>query len=437
MKSKFPGYYRPTKENFSKIWTNCWFVVDANVLLNLYRYSQGTSNQLIELFRQVQSRLWIPHQAASEYHRNRLKVISGETKAYAKTIHMSRDLVASLSSDSYRNHPFADPAITKSTLHFLAKLEEDLDVRMKKRYQLISDDPLKEIIADIFSEGVGEPLSEEREKELAESWEVRFNSKIPPGYRDSKKEDGRGVNDLKIWFQIIDWAKINQKDVIFITDDRKDDWRLEHEGKTLGPKPQLVEEIRREANVQFYMYQPDQFMKQATFYLDSDVSSEAVDEAKNLSNSRKQKVSDYEMSGIPGKYKAVRKFVQYHEPIRIIIQAYADADLDEYSTTNDPKALPDSLISMLERVFEDFPESFSAVQAAHSMKLEVLEAHFRRCKVTQDVFNDALFVNRLPGYFIRLMFALKNECDSPESVLRLLELRNHIASRRALERESA
>ena len=42
MKKAFFEYYAPTPEEISSIWRNCLLVLDANVLLNLYRYSVST-----------------------------------------------------------------------------------------------------------------------------------------------------------------------------------------------------------------------------------------------------------------------------------------------------------------------------------------------------------------------------------------------------------
>ncbi len=36
MRDLFPGYYRPTEEEFAKMWQEGIFVFDANVLLNIY-----------------------------------------------------------------------------------------------------------------------------------------------------------------------------------------------------------------------------------------------------------------------------------------------------------------------------------------------------------------------------------------------------------------
>jgi len=51
VKKTFPGYYRPTEEEFSEHWKNCFFVFDANVLLNLYRYTPATSEPLLTILR--------------------------------------------------------------------------------------------------------------------------------------------------------------------------------------------------------------------------------------------------------------------------------------------------------------------------------------------------------------------------------------------------
>jgi hypothetical protein len=72
MRETFPGYYTPSDAEFKRLWTKSLFVLDANVLLNLYRYSSETRKKLIEILQRLDTRLWVPHQAALEYQRNRL-----------------------------------------------------------------------------------------------------------------------------------------------------------------------------------------------------------------------------------------------------------------------------------------------------------------------------------------------------------------------------
>src|SRR5574341_1422396 len=112
MRKTFPGYYHPTEEEFSILWNTCLFVLDANVLLNLYRYSQETSGELIGVLKQISDRLWVPHQAALEYQQQRLQVIAQQLEAYdemqellSKTKNQLEDKLNSL-----RRHPYIDAA---------------------------------------------------------------------------------------------------------------------------------------------------------------------------------------------------------------------------------------------------------------------------------------------------------------------------------------
>jgi hypothetical protein len=42
MKGQFPGYFTPSKDDFTALWRDCIFSFDANVLLQLYRSTAET-----------------------------------------------------------------------------------------------------------------------------------------------------------------------------------------------------------------------------------------------------------------------------------------------------------------------------------------------------------------------------------------------------------
>src|SRR4051794_4032848 len=67
MKEQFPGFYRPSKAEFDRLWKEGWFVLDANVLLNLYRYKAEARTDYLNVLAQIAARTWIPHQAALEF----------------------------------------------------------------------------------------------------------------------------------------------------------------------------------------------------------------------------------------------------------------------------------------------------------------------------------------------------------------------------------
>lgn len=57
MKEKFKEYYKPTEEEFKDLWGNCEFIFDANVLLNIYRYSPKTTGEFFDVLINIQDRI--------------------------------------------------------------------------------------------------------------------------------------------------------------------------------------------------------------------------------------------------------------------------------------------------------------------------------------------------------------------------------------------
>src|SRR4051812_23289386 len=84
MRKRFPGYYRPTDEEFKENFKNGVFVFDTNVLLNLYRYSKESRKDLVKVLVAVKSRIWLPNHAAFEYQRRRIEVLLAESGLFGK-----------------------------------------------------------------------------------------------------------------------------------------------------------------------------------------------------------------------------------------------------------------------------------------------------------------------------------------------------------------
>ena len=58
MKSQMIGFYRPSEDEFKEIWDKATFVLDANVLLNLYRYPALLNLRLIKGKSLNQGKTW-------------------------------------------------------------------------------------------------------------------------------------------------------------------------------------------------------------------------------------------------------------------------------------------------------------------------------------------------------------------------------------------
>lgn len=292
MRSVFSGHFRPTQQDFDGHWKDSIFVVDANVLLNLYRYSKATRTELQEALNEVKDRIYIPNQAAHEFLRNRLSVTSDQSKEYTSAIKSIRDLVKKISSKD--RHPF----IKDDTLNDLANLSdkviESLEEQQKLLLDKLSNDEILEFIENIFEGKTGDPYSPEKLDEITELGVVRYENKTPPGFKDLNKDSVtdplRKYGDLIVWLQTIDYAKEHSKSVVFITDDKKEDWWLEQSGRTISPRPELIEEFQSKTGQQFWMYSVGKFIQETANRNEKVVNPDVMDEIQKISE-RLERVS--------------------------------------------------------------------------------------------------------------------------------------------------
>jgi hypothetical protein len=84
VKNRFAGHYRPTDEEFKKLWSECLFLPDANILLHLFRYGAKTRAQVLETLEQLKPRVWIPYRVGFEFHRRWRDVDQNNRDAYEK-----------------------------------------------------------------------------------------------------------------------------------------------------------------------------------------------------------------------------------------------------------------------------------------------------------------------------------------------------------------
>jgi len=285
MRNSFLGYYKPLEVEFNDLWENCIFALDANVLLNLYRYSKDTREELISLLDKFKKQIWLPYQAGFEFHQNRLKVISDQEEAYDKLVSQIEQIQNKLESElnAFSKHPLINSKKIKTQINnFFQKIKGELNKTKEQHPQLLEDDKIKEYLTKLFDGKVGKSYDDVKLKELFDEGKKRFERGIPPGYKDKGKDDDKQYGDFILWQQLIDKGLETKKPIIFITDDRKDDWWSNYRGKTIGPRPELVEEMQRKANIKFYMYQTDPFMERAAMHLKQKVNAEALQEIRNI-----------------------------------------------------------------------------------------------------------------------------------------------------------
>lgn len=289
MRDRFPGYYRPNPAEFQQLWPQATFVFDTNVLLNLYRYGSLTRDALLTVLTRLRGRIWIPHRVGMEYHRRRAKVVSDQRKVYDDLIKNLEGMKGQLNDlrNQYRNrHPYIDGETLFPPVE--AQLQSAIDALERLALQHPSnlhDDSIRDKLAELFAgDACGGPFSPDTTVEMEKWADDRLSREVPPGYADvSRKtdlDDRRG--DVFVWRQTLDYAASTKRPIIFVTGDVKDDWWLRQDGQILGPRPELVDEMRRVAGTQFYMYSPDRFIQEAQQYLNVATKAEVIEEVREL-----------------------------------------------------------------------------------------------------------------------------------------------------------
>ena len=287
--------YRLSADSYKELWENCIFVLDTSVLFNIYRYSPGLREEVIDVLGKISPRLWIPYQVAYEYYDNISSVISTEISKYdsiMSIVSSNQKLVIGEIDNNLRRKHTSSSEILIDLDKNVKQLESELDKSFKKIREdikkKISGYPKKEdfegideTINSLLDSKVGKPYSITELEKISDKGANRYDLLLPPGYKDKKDKIGiKLYGDLIIWFQIIDMATEKKVPVIFICDDLKEGWWWRPSGKPLGPRPELVKEFASETKELFWMYSLDRFLEYAPKYIDVEVNVKSIDEAK-------------------------------------------------------------------------------------------------------------------------------------------------------------
>lgn len=166
MRELFGGYYRRSEEEIASMWRDGVYVFDANVLLNIYRYSPPTREVFLTTLEKLKEQAWVPHQAALEFHKGRLGVISHQAKAYDEISKLLRDAINQFRS-RYPKHSSIDiDRLTANIEKSIGDTENTLQEAKSNHLKLIDADKLLERITKVFDVRVGAPYSEEELRKL-------------------------------------------------------------------------------------------------------------------------------------------------------------------------------------------------------------------------------------------------------------------------------
>lgn len=288
MKDLFPGYYH--KPDFKKLFNECIFVLDSNVLLSVYELPRKDTENLLSALEndKIFGRLWIPHQVALEYQRNRWKSIKKQentinvTKRLNELTKSIENLADDLKKLSMLQHEYIDPDYVSGELKRALQIVQGANDHNK--LNLLLNDKIRDRIDELFKGKIGSEYSEVELEEIYDEGKKRFKNKIPPGYEDGKTKDTvKKYGDLVLWKQILKHAKSNKKSIIFVTNEKKGDWWFKGDTNNfLGPQAELIQEFSVETGQIFHMYRINEFLKHIKDYLEIAVEEDTLKHVENI-----------------------------------------------------------------------------------------------------------------------------------------------------------
>jgi hypothetical protein len=290
MRERFDHFYAPDEDATATAIKTGLVVPDTNVLLGLYKVQRTARNELVAALGKLGDRLWIPHQVGLEFHRNRLSVIAEQEAYFGKT---QQEIDTTIDGLCEKIKEFNDARFARSTSS-VSKIEAALRSAQKLIADCISGaekandvrleehgtDRVLKALETLLGDRVGDPMEPRELEEAKKEARRRVEAKEPPGYKDRNKPDPTG--DYLIFKQMMNEAAKRKLPLVFITDDRKDDWYRREQGLTLGARYELREQVAAETGAPFIIMTTETFLLRAKKDLGAEVSDETVDQAKEL-----------------------------------------------------------------------------------------------------------------------------------------------------------
>lgn len=281
-------YFIMTPIREDALWKDAIIVFDTSSLCSLYDMTDDTKKTMMDIFTYLQDRIWIPAQVMYEYKKNREKVIMNpiqekyQSPSFLRTNYPSevKEFIKKLKDMPYY-HPYMKrevvdkleclvESIGKQMDDIKKIFKEERDVRVKEIEYLKDSDIILDKISGL---SIGSPFSTTDVMTIMREGEFRYRNLFPPGYMDeSDKIGSQKYGDLMIWKEILKYAKEKNSPVIFVCDDVKIDWYMEHfkKGFPTTPRHELIKEFNDEVGRDVWFYTLNQFVdKLESIYKDT------------------------------------------------------------------------------------------------------------------------------------------------------------------------
>ena len=259
-----------------KLWESGIIVFDTCALLDFYHMKLEFQEIISDILNSLKDKIWLPAQVVSEYNKNRENAISQpiKEKYEAKSIennNLVKDLKSYVSKwEEQYYHPYISEdklKLIKDAIKVIEPQIKEIKTTINIEYQerkreiknILGNDKLSNTVNSLTH---GNPFLFSEIKEIVKEGQIRYANQIPPGYMDVEKPGIHKYGDLIIWKEILRYAKFEKKDVIFISNDVKEDWIIVDASKEKGkPRRELLTEFEEETGRIIWFYKTVDFIE--------------------------------------------------------------------------------------------------------------------------------------------------------------------------------
>lgn len=330
MRKVFNEYIKKNPKEIEELWNNAIISFDTNVLLDLYRYEPETANDFLTSMEAFSDKVWLTHQVGYEFFKNRndsFLYVDNVSNYLALILQQFGNLT---SCREMKEGHKANKLIGESIKQIYAQVK-DVNEKYEKHLSLLKEnDVILKRLLILFDGKTEAPLSKDILEKIYTEGERRYKESVPPGYKDEKDKNKLHkrtlYGDLIIWKSLINKAKSEQKDMVFITNDQKSDWVLEVHGRKAGARPELIREFNDETGKDILIYNSNNFLDYAKSNLNTKPSETTIQNVKEINDehekSEKQNIKThyplYQTNSLQSRAKELSEMFSFYEKLKII-----------------------------------------------------------------------------------------------------------------------
>lgn len=312
---KIVNSFLPSKD-IENIFKKGTIVFDTNILLGFYFLKVEHISEIFNKFAKINYRLWLPYHTINEFMKQREKVI---IKEIDKLIERKKSLKEYINSGKTRrnfedNRSNANSILlteyigtdNKSTvesmfnemkdiedryIELLSKMEREIsrifDELKNEKERFENDDILDDLIK-LYENKIGRKYSHDELKDVSkEAIEKSYYTLLPGLSEVDTNKTTNTYGDYINYFSIIDYSKEKNADIIYITNDSKEDWGYKVNGQ-FRYNPTIYEDFYTRTNNKLLIIKFEEFINTIDEYIKDlpELSEDTKEALKQVSSNK-------------------------------------------------------------------------------------------------------------------------------------------------------